>query len=191
MIVRDTSSQRDTFAWRSWTTRFHRKSPQYDERPVNSYKQAVALDHTVEWWNCGRMCVLPGDGEPTLPLRSVGVQMDVVKKPCALLGGPSPSRVDRHRRSVRPHSPEPFITDVLKHARPVRIGLSRPLMNPEPFDSHHRPLWIRHPEQYAISLFVDLQYHIGFQPKSVPQDFRDDNSPRLINFHIHGMHHVI
>ena len=64
-------------------------------------------------------------------------------------------------------------------------------MNPEPFDSHHRRLWSRHPEQHAIGLFVDLECHVGFQPKSVSQNFRDDDSPRLINFHIHVVHHAI
>lgn len=82
-----------------------------------------------------------------------------------------------HRRLVQPHSPEPFITDVLKHACPVLVRLSGPLVHPEPIDFYHRRVWRRYPEQHAIGLFVNLQFHVWFQTKLDSQRFRDDDSP--------------
>lgn len=83
------------------------------------------------------------------------------------------------------------LTDFVKHARPIHVRLSRPLMNPEPVDFRHRRVWSRYPEQHSVGLLVDLKCHVGFQPTSVLQHFRDNDSPRLIKFYIHGIDHAI
>ena len=58
-------------------------------------------------------------------------------------------------------------------------------MHPESLHLHHRRTWCGDPEEHAISVFVNLQFHIGFQPESISERFRNDDSARLINFYIH------
>lgn len=64
-------------------------------------------------------------------------------------------------------------------------------MDPEPLDVHHGRLWRWYPQQQTIGVFLNVKFHVGFQPKSVPQNFRDDDSCRIMNFHVHVIDHAI
>jgi hypothetical protein len=96
-----------------------------------------------------------------------------------------------HHGSVRAHCPESFIAHVLQHARPLRVGRSRPPVHPEPIHVHHRGVWHGHPELHPIRVFVDLQFHIGFQHEPISERFRHDDPTRFINLDNHAIYDAI
>ena len=64
-------------------------------------------------------------------------------------------------------------------------------MHPELIHVHHCRVWHGHPEQHPMRVFVNLKFHIGFQPESISERFRNDDPARFINLDNHTLYAAI